>query len=75
MQATSGQRPNKVLQADKSDLEGLVGDNLKEFLAAEHINEEYWPDIVAAYEKGGHIAIYKFRCRGCGQSRFYADRD
>ena len=61
--------------AVKTDLEALAGDNLKEFLAAEYIKEEYWPDIVAGYEKGGHIAIYKFRCRSCGQSRFYADRD
>lgn len=61
--------------ADKSDLEALSGESLKAFLSAEHIEAEYWPDILAGYEKGGHIAIYKFRCRGCGQHRFYADTD
>jgi len=61
--------------AEKSDLEALAGEDLREFLSEEYINEEMWPEILKNYVKGGGLAIYKFKCRGCGKNRFYTDCD
>ncbi|MDP2596006.1 CbrC family protein [Alteromonas stellipolaris] len=42
--------------ATKADLESLSGEALKEFLSAEYIKEDIWPNILAGYEKGGGLA-------------------
>ncbi len=59
--------------ATKADLESLSGDALKEFLSIEYIKEDIWPNILASYEKGSDLAIYKFKCRVCEVNRFYSD--
>jgi len=59
--------------ATKADLETLSGDALKEFLSTEYIEEDTWPNMLANYEEGGDLAIYKFKCRVCRENRFYAD--
>lgn len=61
--------------AEKSDLEAFSDEDLREFLSEEYIKEEMWPEILKNYRKGGGLAIYKFKCRGCGKNRFYTDCD
>ncbi|QQE11175.1 hypothetical protein JD969_17000 [Planctomycetota bacterium] len=32
-----------------------------------------WWRFVRRYEKGGHILVYKFRCKKCGEILMYMD--
>jgi uncharacterized protein CbrC (UPF0167 family) len=59
--------------AEISDLEANSGEDLNEFLAGEYIKKELWSEILQTYGRGGGLAVYKFRCRGCGKNRFYTD--
>lgn len=59
--------------AEKSDLVDLQNKNLDQFLANEYITAKVWSIILQSYDKGGDTAIYKFKCRVCGENQFYAD--
>lgn len=61
--------------AQKSDLESLEGEQLETFLKEEYISKDLWPSIVQSYVPGNNLAVYKFRCRHCGQNKFYTDCD
>lgn len=59
--------------AEKSDLVDLQNKNLDQFLSNEYMTAKVWSIILQSYDKGGDTAIYKFKCRVCGENQFYAD--
>ncbi|MBF0659845.1 CbrC family protein [Psychrobacter sp. NG25] len=59
--------------AKRSDLEGLQNKSLDQFLADEYMTAESWSIILQSYNNSGDTVIYKFKCRVCGEYKFYAD--
>ena len=59
--------------APRSELQHLQGDALSRTLAVWEWREDVWARFVQHYQPGGNPAVYKFRCRHCGEFQYAAD--
>jgi uncharacterized protein CbrC (UPF0167 family) len=59
--------------AEKDELVKLSGEPLETFLRVEMIKPDVWKNILEHYEKGGHSAVYKFKCPECSEIVYTMD--
>ncbi|MEI8593198.1 CbrC family protein [Photobacterium sp. SP02] len=59
--------------AEHDELKALSGQALQAFLSRHMLKANLWQDILDTYEKGGNPAVYKFRCRHCGDILYGMD--
>jgi uncharacterized protein len=59
--------------AARAELRALQGDALARTLATWEWSEGNWGQFVQHYKPGGNPAVYKFRCRHCGEVKYAID--
>jgi len=59
--------------ADIEDLKKLEGAALEKLLKENYYSQDEWKELLTCYKKGGDPAIYKFKCRKCGEVTFNMD--
>jgi uncharacterized protein len=59
--------------APRSELQALHSDALARTLSAWNWREQDWAQFVQHYQPSGNPAVYKFRCRHCGEIKYGVD--
>lgn len=59
--------------APRSELQALQGSTLARTLASWNWKEGNWMKFIEHYQPGGNPAVYKFRCRHCGDTAYAVD--
>jgi uncharacterized protein CbrC (UPF0167 family) len=59
--------------APKQELDALTGEPLASLFSECGIDRITWDKILKSYQPGGNPAVYRFRCRHCGQVRYGFD--